>query len=86
LLKLDRMESELLKGFLSAQVNLMKAKGHAIEASKTIIRPEDKKKAQAQPEDDYEEYYNYILEKKPPKKKVIKFLQVCIDTMIAEDD
>jgi hypothetical protein len=81
------MESELLKKFLAEQPMLMEAKNHIKTANKTVIRPgKNKRDIELEPEEDYEEYYNYILQKKPPKKKVIKFLQVCINTMLDDDD
>lgn len=77
------MESKLLKDFLSEQVKLMHAPSHCAPAQKNIIRPEKK----VIPENDTESTYNYILEKKPNGKKVIKFIQQCInDIMELEDE
>ena len=37
-------------------------------------------------EDTIDEKYNNILEKKPAPKKVIKFLQECVDSIMAQED
>jgi len=37
-------------------------------------------------ETDPEEMFNDIIEKKPAAKKVLKFLQVCIDSIVTDDD
>jgi hypothetical protein len=78
------MESKLVKDFLAEQVKLMNAQQHARPAHKSIIRP-DTNVVKIDP-DDPESMFNHILEKKPAPKKVIKFLQACIDKMVAEDD
>lgn len=78
------MSNNLLQNFLGEQTKLMNATAHAKPASKSIIRPETV--ATAVNMDDPETMYNYILEKKPANKKVIKFLQQCIDSIISDED
>jgi hypothetical protein len=70
------MESQLLKDFLKHQNTHINT---VAPANKNIIRPEKMNK-KVEP-DNIEEMYNFILEKKPNKKKVIKFLQMCIDSL-----
>lgn len=77
------MESKLLKDFLSEQVKLLQAPSHAKPAHKSIVRPD---KVVAVAPDDIESQYNHIIEKKPAGKKVIKFLQNCIDEILANED
>ena len=77
------MDSKLLKDFLTEQVKLMSAPSHAKPASKTIVRPE---KMIVVPDDDTESKYNYIIEKKPGNKKVIKFLQECINEIVDQEE
>jgi hypothetical protein len=78
------MSSELLKNFLGEQAKLMNATAHAKPANKNIVRPE---KATATVNlDDPEVMYNYVIEKKPANKKVIKFLQQCIDSIMEDED
>ena len=79
------MENKLLRDFLAEQKKLISATAHAKPADKTIIRPENPTLITVNP-DDPEEMYNYILDKKPAHKKVIKFLQTCIDSIIDNDD
>ena len=78
------MESKLVIDFLKEQEKLMKAPtAVAKPAMKTIIRPEVEL---AKSEDDPEDMYNHIIDKKPSAKKVIKFLQICIDSIVNDDD
>lgn len=70
------MESQLIKDFLKHQNTHSNT---VAPANKNIVRPE--KREMIAPADDIEGTYNYILEKKPNKKKVIKFLQMCIDSL-----
>jgi hypothetical protein len=74
-------EPKLLKDFLEAQRSLMKAKQRVVPADPIVIRPEEKKKA-PEPEDDYE----YIITKKPAKKKVEKYLQELVDAIMEAND
>lgn len=76
---------KLLQDFLVEQKKLMNATAHAVAADKRIIRPENPTMNQVNP-DDPEEMYNYILEKKPSHKKVLKFIQTCIDSIVDDDD
>jgi hypothetical protein len=76
------MESKLLKDFLAEQVKLINVPSHARPADKTIVRPDTK----AIPEKDTEATYNYILEKKPNGKKVVKFIQQCINDIMEMED
>jgi hypothetical protein len=78
------MDNKLVKEFLAEQKKLVNATAHATPASKTVIRPENP--VQTVDMDNPEEMYNYILEKKPAHKKIIKFLQTCIDTIVSDDD
>ena len=79
------MDNKLLRDFISEQKKLMNATAHAKPADKSIIRPENPTIINVNP-DDPEEMYNYILEKKPAHKKVIKFIQTCIDVIVDDDD
>ena len=74
-------DSKLLADFLEAQKHLMKPKNKIVQAHKDIVRPEEKKK-EIEPIDEYE----YIITKKPAKKKVEKYLQDLIDTILLEND
>ena len=78
------MSNELLKTFLGEQAKLMNATAHAKPAGKNIIRPETATVAVNL--DDPEVMYNHIIEKKPANKKVIKFLQQCIDSIMEDED
>jgi len=79
------MDNKLLRDFLAEQKKLISATAHAKPADKHIIRPEAPSAVVVNP-DDPEEMYNYILEKKPAHKKVIKFIQTCIDSIVDDDD
>ena len=73
-------EPKLLKDFLDAQKHLIKIKSTCTPADKMLIRPEEKKK-EPEPTDDFE----YIITKKPAKKKVEKYLQGLIDMIMEEN-
>ncbi len=79
------MENKLVKDFLAEQTKLINATAHSKPADKHIVRPEKAMVVQVDP-DDPEEMFNYILDKKPSHKKVLAFLQKCIDTIIDDDD
>jgi hypothetical protein len=81
MIRKNMSDPKLLKDFLEAQKSLMKAKHKVIPADPIVLRPEEKKK-EPDPEDDYE----YIITKKPAKKKVEKYLQGLIDTIMEEND
>lgn len=72
------MESQLVKDFLKHQQNHINP---VAPASKNIVRPEKANKITQPDPDDIEGMFNFIIEKKPNKKKVIKFLQMCIDSL-----
>ena len=72
------MESQLLKDFLKHQNTHINT---VAPANKNIVRPEKMNKKVEPDSENIEEMYNFILEKKPNKKKVIKFLQLCIDSL-----
>ena len=74
-------DSKLLADFLEAQKHLMKPKNKVVQADKNLVRPEEKKK-EIEPIDEYE----YIITKKPAKKRVEKYLQDLIDTILVEND
>lgn len=78
------MESKLVSDFLKQQKELMNVKTQVKPASKGIVRPEEVR--QEQEGETPEDMYNVILEKKPSAKKVIKFLQICIDSITNDDD
>lgn len=78
------MENKLVREFIAEQKKLMNVKSTVTPAAKHIVRPEAI--VAAVDPDDPEEMYNHILEKKPAKKKVLKFLQTCIDSIIDDDD
>jgi len=76
------MSSKLLDAFLAEQMKLINAPSKAVRANKALINPSNK----IINENDIEATYNHILEKKPANKKVIKFLQNCIDKILEDDD
>jgi hypothetical protein len=76
------MDSKLVRDFLESQAKL---------ANNTIVKPTNKLLVKpelfvVESQTNPESLYNEILEKKPSKKKVLKFIQVCIDSIIDEDD
>lgn len=78
------MESKLVIDFLKEQEKLMKPQASSVKpASKIIIRPEEEL---TKSEDDPEEMYNNIIDKKPSAKKVLRFLQICIDSIVNDED
>ena len=79
------MESKIIGEFIKSQQLLMNGGGTSIRpAEKAVVRPEVTRKAVD--ESDPEELFNDIIEKKPAAKKVLKFLQLCIDTIVTDDD
>jgi len=76
------MSSKLLDAFLAEQMKLINAPSKVVRASKALINPSNK----VINENDLEATYNMIIEKRPSNKKVIKFLQNCIDKIILEDE
>jgi len=76
------MSSKLLDMFLAEQVKLINPPTKSLRANKSLINPDNK----VINENDMEATYNMILEKKPSNKKVIKFLQNCIDKIIDDED
>lgn len=76
------MDSKLVRDFLESQKALMNNKV-AKPTNKMLVKPE---LMVEEPATDPETLYNEILEKKPSKKKVLKFIQVCIDSVLDEDD
>jgi len=76
------MSSKLLDNFLAEQMKLINAPSKAVRANKALINPSNK----VVNENDMEATYNMIIEKKPANKKVIKFLQNCIDKILEDDD
>lgn len=79
------MDSKLLKDFLAEQPKLLQSTARAKPAHKDIIRPEKPLAVEADMNDP-EVLYNYILEKKPAPKKLVKFLQTCIDSIMEDED
>ena len=79
------MNSKLLDDFLKEQDKLSKGlvdmKPQAEVAHKGVMRLSGKKHTE-----ENELSYEYILEKKPNAKKVIKFLQLAIDQIMEEAD
>lgn len=71
------MEGQLIKDFLKNQKEYNPPP--VTPANKNIVRPEKINK-NIEP-DNIEDMYNFIIDKKPNKKKVIKFLQMCIDSL-----
>lgn len=70
--------------FLKEQEKMMKSPTSTVRpALKIIVRPEEEL---AKKDDDPEDMYNEIIEKKPSAKKVLKFLQICIDSIVNDDD
>jgi hypothetical protein len=72
------MDNQLLKDFLKHQNTHINT---VTPANKNIVRPEKMVKKVEPGSEDIDGMYNFILEKKPNKKKVIKFLQLCIDSL-----
>lgn len=75
------MDSKLVRDFLESQKALMNNKV-VKTTNKMLVKPELMVK---EPTTDPEVLYNEILEKKPGKKKVLKFLQLAIDSVLDED-
>jgi hypothetical protein len=81
------MESKMIADFIKTQQALMSSGGGGSGpacAAKVVVRPDAVRKHVD--ESDPEAMYNEILEKKPAAKKVLRFLQVCIDAIVADDD
>jgi hypothetical protein len=80
------MESKIIGDFIKSQQALITNGGGTTvtPAAKTIVRPEAPRKCVE--EMDPEEMFNDIIEKKPAAKKVLKFLQVCIDSIVTDED
>jgi hypothetical protein len=80
------MESKMIADFIKSQQALMSCGGGGSVAAtaKVVVRPEAVR-AHVD-ESDPEAMYNDILEKKPAAKKVLRFLQMCIDAIVADDD
>lgn len=76
------MSSKLLDNFIAEQIKLINPPTKAVKANKNLINPSNK----IVNENDIEATYNHILEKKPANKKVIKFLQNCIDKILEDED
>lgn len=74
------MSDKLITEFIQEQLKLIKPPSHSKPTSKDLVKPEQR--AKPAPEDDLESTYNYIIEKKPGNKKVIKFLQEAINTIM----
>lgn len=76
------MSSKLLDNFLSEQMKLINPPTKSVKPCKALINSDNKMVN----ENDLEATYNMIIDKKPSNKKVIKFLQDCINKIILEDD
>jgi hypothetical protein len=77
------MESKLIQEFMAEQAKLMNAKNHSLQASKKLVKPTAVK---AIDPDNIEDNFNSIIEKKPSKVKVKKFLQATIDKILDEQE
>lgn len=79
------MSTSIIADFIKSQKALVDG-GAAVPApaAKIVVRPEATHKFVEEP--DPEEMFNDIIEKKPNAKKVLKFLQLCIDAIISDDD
>lgn len=79
------MSSSIIADFIRSQKALVDG-GAAVPApaAKIVVRPEAIRKFVE--ESDPEAMFNEIIEKKPAAKKVLKFLQLCIDSIISDDD
>lgn len=73
-------ESKLVKDFLAMQAMLMDPVVTK-PTNNRLVKPEEVCIKEETPED----LYNEILEKRPGKKKVLRFLQVCIDSVLEDD-
>lgn len=76
------MDSKLVRDFLESQSKLMNNKPIQKPNNKLLARPELMAVETTTPET----MYNEILDKKPSKKKVLKFLQIAIDSVLDQDD
>jgi hypothetical protein len=73
----------LIDNFLAEQVKLVKAKQHSIKAAPHIVKPEaPDRTVMFNPDDEY----NNIIEKKPSKKCVERFLQSTINMIMEENE
>jgi len=77
------MSSNLLDNFLANQKNLVNPPTKGNKTNKALINSDNK---MVNNENDLEATYNMIIDKKPSNKKVIKFLQDCINKIIQDDD
>lgn len=75
------MSDKLVMEFLKAQKHLVKpdSSKNVTKAAACVIRPEHPEKVD-------EEGFEYICAKKPPKKKVEKYLQRLIDEIMEAQD
>jgi hypothetical protein len=80
------MESKIIGDFIKTQQQLLMNGGGTATApaAKEVVRPEVTRKAVD--DSDPEAMFNEIIEKKPAAKKVLKFLQLCIDSIVTDDD
>lgn len=73
----------LIDNFLAEQVKLVRAKEHTVKSAPHIIKPEAPNRTAMF---DPNEEYNYILEKKPAKKRVEHFLQESINLIMEQNE
>ncbi len=73
------MSSKLLQDFLASQVLMDPTVKKP--TPRGLVKPEEVVSEEATPE----VLYNEILQKRPGKKKVLAFLQTCIDSLLDDE-
>lgn len=77
--------AKLVDNFIAEQLKLINAPSTPVRAHKSLINP-TVLTVEKPREADLELTYNLIIEKKPCAKKVVKFLQACIDNIVLDED
>jgi len=74
------MSEHMIKEFLKQQATLM-SHTVVIKTNKDLVKPEVVITEEATPE----QMYNEIIQKRLGKKKVQKFLQACVDSLLDDE-
>jgi len=74
------MSEHMIKEFLKQQATLM-SHTVVIKTNKALVKPEVVITEEATPE----QMYNEIIQKRLGKKKVQKFLQACVDSLLDDE-
>ena len=75
-----QMSEHMIKEFLKQQATLM-SHTVVIKTNKDLVKPEVVITEEATPE----QMYNEIIQKRLGKKKVQKFLQACVDSLLDDE-